>query len=68
MLLIFVTSVSSVYPFSTDDKEVAKKIALKFGNPEVEGYISFCNIAKKAEEVGKRELAIMVTTQHYEQT
>lgn len=43
----------------TDDREVANKIALKFRNPEVEG-ISFCNIAKKAEEVGKRELAIMV--------
>lgn len=47
-----------IYYF-TDNKDVAKKIALKFGNPEVEG-ISFCNIAKKAEEVGKRELAIMV--------
>lgn len=45
--------------FLTDDKEVAKKIALKFANPDVEG-ISFCNIAKKAEEIGKRELAIMV--------
>ncbi|KAG4068339.1 hypothetical protein HA402_007859 [Bradysia odoriphaga] len=42
-----------------NDREVANKIALKFRNPEVEG-ISFCNIAKKAEEVGKRELAIML--------
>ncbi|KAJ6638263.1 Vacuolar protein sorting-associated protein 16 like [Pseudolycoriella hygida] len=42
-----------------NDKEVEQKIASKFRNRGVKG-ISFCNIAKKAEEVGKRELAIML--------
>lgn len=55
----YIAQFHAAFCIRTDDREVANKIALKFGNPEVEG-ISFCNIAKKAEEVGKRELAIMV--------
>lgn len=55
----YIAQFHAAFSILIDDREVANKIALKFGNPEVEG-ISFCNIAKKAEEVGKRELAIMV--------
>lgn len=40
-----------------DDNEVARKITEKFKNPSVEG-ISFCNIAEKAHQSGRDELAI----------
>jgi len=40
-----------------DDNEVARKITEKFKNPSVEG-ISYCNIAEKAHESGRDELAI----------
>ncbi|XP_067617235.1 vacuolar protein sorting-associated protein 16 homolog [Eurosta solidaginis] len=40
-----------------DDNEVARKITDKFKNPSVQG-ISFCNIAEKAHDVGRDELAI----------
>lgn len=42
-----------------DDEEVARKISDKLRNESVQG-ISFCNIAKKAQEVGRTNLAIMV--------
>lgn len=42
-----------------DDQEVARKICEKFKNPTVQG-VSFCNIAKKAQEKGRSDLAIMV--------
>ncbi|EDW82995.1 uncharacterized protein Dwil_GK22550 [Drosophila willistoni] len=40
-----------------NDNEVARKITEKFKNPSVEG-ISFCNIAEKAHQNGRDELAI----------
>ncbi|CAD6994611.1 unnamed protein product [Ceratitis capitata] len=40
-----------------NDNEVARKITEKFKNPSVQG-ISFCNIAEKAHDVGRDELAI----------
>ncbi|KAH8407221.1 hypothetical protein KR222_010889 [Zaprionus bogoriensis] len=40
-----------------NDNEVARKITEKFKNPSVEG-ISFCNIAEKAYESRREELAI----------
>lgn len=45
--------------FNTDDEEVARKIALKFRSPTARG-VSFCNIAEKAEELGRKKLAILV--------
>lgn len=44
----------------TDDDEVARKIALKFRSPTARG-VSFCNVAEKAEELGRKKLAIMVS-------
>ncbi|XP_064535512.1 vacuolar protein sorting-associated protein 16 homolog [Drosophila montana] len=40
-----------------NDNEVARKITEKFKNPSIEG-ISFCNIAEKAHQNGRDELAI----------
>ncbi|KAL7729315.1 hypothetical protein ACLKA6_008893 [Drosophila palustris] len=40
-----------------NDNEVARKITEKFKNPSVEG-ISYCNIAEKAHQSGRDELAI----------
>ncbi|KAH8382576.1 hypothetical protein KR009_004161 [Drosophila setifemur] len=40
-----------------NDNEVARKITEKFKNPSVVG-ISFCNIASKAHQAGRDELAI----------
>nr|AOM63317.1 vacuolar protein sorting 16A [Drosophila melanogaster] len=40
-----------------NDTEVARKITEKFKNPSVEG-ISFCNIASKAHQAGRDDLAI----------
>ncbi|SPP80809.1 vacuolar protein sorting-associated protein 16 homolog [Drosophila guanche] len=40
-----------------NDSEVARKITEKFKNPTVEG-ISFCNIAEKAHQAGRDDLAI----------
>ncbi|XP_017122816.1 vacuolar protein sorting-associated protein 16 homolog [Drosophila elegans] len=40
-----------------NDTEVARKITEKFKNPSVEG-ISFCNIAAKAHQAGRDDLAI----------
>uniref|UniRef100_A0A0K8U911 Vacuolar protein sorting-associated protein 16 homolog n=1 Tax=Bactrocera latifrons TaxID=174628 RepID=A0A0K8U911_BACLA len=40
-----------------NDNEVARKITEKFKNPSIHG-ISFCNIAEKAHDVGRDELAI----------
>ncbi|XP_055851662.1 vacuolar protein sorting-associated protein 16 homolog isoform X1 [Episyrphus balteatus] len=40
-----------------DDNEVARKITEKFKNPSVQG-ISYCNIAEKAHDIGKDDLAI----------
>ncbi|XP_017058779.1 vacuolar protein sorting-associated protein 16 homolog [Drosophila ficusphila] len=40
-----------------NDVEVARKITEKFKNPSVEG-ISFCNIAAKAHQAGRDDLAI----------
>ncbi|ALC48042.1 Vps16A [Drosophila busckii] len=42
---------------NTNDVEVARKITEKFKNPSIEG-ISYCNIAEKAHEAGRDELAI----------
>lgn len=44
----------------TDDDEVARKIASKFRSPSAKG-VSFCNIAAKAEELGRKKLALMVS-------
>lgn len=43
--------------YEQNDSEIIQKIALKFRDPTALG-ISFCKIAKKAEEVGKTQLAI----------
>ncbi|KAH8311776.1 hypothetical protein KR044_008047, partial [Drosophila immigrans] len=40
-----------------NDNEVARKITEKFKNPSIEG-ISYCNIAEKAHQSGRDELAI----------
>ncbi|XP_030369960.1 vacuolar protein sorting-associated protein 16 homolog [Scaptodrosophila lebanonensis] len=40
-----------------NDNEVARKITEKFKNPSIEG-ISFCNIAEKAHQSGRDDLAI----------
>lgn len=40
-----------------DDNEIARKITEKFKNPSVQG-ISYCNIAEKAHDIGKDDLAI----------
>ncbi|XP_017856244.1 PREDICTED: vacuolar protein sorting-associated protein 16 homolog isoform X1 [Drosophila arizonae] len=40
-----------------NDNEVARKITEKFKNPSIEG-ISYCNIAEKAYQNGRSELAI----------
>ncbi|XP_055906009.1 vacuolar protein sorting-associated protein 16 homolog [Eupeodes corollae] len=40
-----------------DDNEVARKITEKFKNPSIQG-ISYCNIAEKAHDIGKDDLAI----------
>uniref|UniRef100_A0A336MYR0 Vacuolar protein sorting-associated protein 16 homolog n=1 Tax=Culicoides sonorensis TaxID=179676 RepID=A0A336MYR0_CULSO len=42
-----------------DDIEVARRISDKFGQSSVQG-VSFCTIARKAHEVGKTKLAIML--------
>lgn len=42
-----------------DDDEVAKKISEKLKMAGAHG-ISFCNIAKKAQELGRKDLAIKV--------
>lgn len=46
--------------FSPDDDDVARKISDKLRVPGVHG-ISFCNIAKKAQELGRKKLAIKVS-------
>lgn len=43
---------------------MARKITEKFKNPSVEG-ISFCNIALKAHENGRDELAIKVRLRRF---
>lgn len=45
--------------YEKNDAEVIQKIAEKFKDPTALG-ISFCTIAKKAEEVGKTKLAIQL--------
>lgn len=45
--------------YDSSDNEIILKIAEKFKNPQSLG-ISFCTIAKKAEEVGKTKLAIQL--------
>lgn len=42
-----------------DDDEVARKISEKLKTAGAQG-ISFCNIAKKAQEMGRNNLAIKV--------
>jgi vacuolar protein sorting-associated protein 16 len=42
-----------------DDDEIAKKIAAKFRNPTSQN-VSFCTVAKKAQEIGKKRLAILL--------
>lgn len=45
--------------YEKNDNEIIQKIAEKFRDPTMLG-ISFCTIAKKAEEVGKTKLAIQL--------
>lgn len=45
--------------YEKNDSEIIQKIAEKFRDPTTLG-ISFCTIAKKAEEVGKTKLAIQL--------
>lgn len=45
----------------SDDDDVARKISDKLRVPGVQG-ISFCNIAKKAQELGRKNLAIKVSS------
>lgn len=47
-----------------DDDEVARKISEKLRNASIHG-ISFCNIAKKAQEIGRTNLAIMVRDEFF---
>lgn len=54
--LYFIQSLILICGF-LDDIEVARKITEKFKNPSVEG-ISFCNIAARAHQNGRDELAI----------
>jgi vacuolar protein sorting-associated protein 16 len=51
----------------TNDNEIIQKIAEKFRDPSKMG-ISFCKIAKKAEEVGKTKLAIKLLELEPDQT
>lgn len=44
---------------SIDDDDVARKISEKLKMAGAQG-ISFCNIAKKAQELGRKNLAIKV--------
>ncbi|GAB0090509.1 Vacuolar protein sorting-associated protein 16 homolog [Sergentomyia squamirostris] len=48
--------------YDKHDEEVARKIAEKFRNPIALG-VSFCTIAKKAQETGRTKLAIMLLDQ-----
>lgn len=45
--------------FRLDDDEIARKISEKLRSVNIQG-ISFCSIAKKAQELGKNKLAIKV--------
>lgn len=47
----------------SDDDEVARKISDKLRSANVQG-ISFCNIAKKAQELGRKKLAIKVKKEY----
>lgn len=48
--------------FVPDDDDCARKISDKLKLAGTHG-ISFCNIAKKAQELGRKNLAIKVTHQ-----
>lgn len=49
------------FPFKIDDDDVARKISEKLKLAGTQG-ISFCNIAKKAQELGRKNLAIKVNS------
>lgn len=48
----------------TDDDDVARKISEKLKLAGAQG-ISFCNIAKKAQELGRKDLAIKVNVTEF---
>lgn len=52
--------------FETDDDDVARKISEKLKLAGAQG-ISFCNIAKKAQELGRKNLAIKVIGNTYKE-
>lgn len=49
----------SIIQTFSDDEDVARKISEKLKVAGFQG-ISFCNIAKKAQELGRKNLAIKV--------
>lgn len=55
-----------IYFFQIDDDDVARKISEKLKLAGAQG-ISFCNIAKKAQELGRRNLAIKVMKFYFEE-
>lgn len=52
--------------FQIDDDDVARKISEKLKLAGAQG-ISFCNIAKKAQELGRRNLAIKVMRFYFQE-
>ena len=50
---------NKIFEHSIDDDDVARKISEKLKLAGAQG-ISFCNIAKKAQELGRKDLAIKV--------
>lgn len=63
-MLILVKNGCCFSLYKLDDDDVARKISEKLKLAGAQG-ISFCNIAKKAQELGRKNLAIKVMIEKF---